>query len=77
MDLSPWYVKGFWFVAVIAFFSCWIYAVNKYGLFLGLGLGWFPSAIIAIIAGTLWPILFVMLDIALVIGFLAMLFTML
>jgi len=56
----PWgaiYQVGGWIAGVIVFFTGWIYAIVTYGIFLGLGLGWIPSLIIAAIAGLLWPLI--------------------
>jgi len=41
----------------IAFLACWYYAVETYGLFLGIGLGWIPSLFIGMIVGAFWPII--------------------
>lgn len=46
-------------VGLVTFIGCWIYAVFTYGWFLGVGLGWLPSIVIAIIAAYLWPLLLV------------------
>jgi len=51
------YDIGLYATAAITFIGCWIYAVVSYGWFLGLGLGWFPAAVIGIIAGLLWPLI--------------------
>ena len=34
---------------VVTFFGCWAYSIATYGVFLGVGLGWIPSLIIAVI----------------------------
>jgi hypothetical protein len=36
---------------ILTFFGCWIYCIAAYGFFLGVGLGWLPSGIIAAIVG--------------------------
>lgn len=46
---------------VVAFFGGWGYAINEYGWFLGLSLGWIPSAILAVFAYFLAPLLVVIL----------------
>jgi hypothetical protein len=33
--------------AVLAFISCYIYGIVKFGFLLGVGVGWLPSGIIA------------------------------
>jgi hypothetical protein len=45
------------FLGVIVFFVAWIYAIGEFGIFLGLGLGWFPASIIGTIAAYLWPVI--------------------
>jgi hypothetical protein len=43
--------SGFGFVvAFIAFASSWIYCIAHYGFLLGVGLGWLPSIIVAVLA---------------------------
>lgn len=56
------YRIGFAVTAFIVFIGSWIYCIANYGFLLGLGLGWLPSMIVAVIAGAIWPL------IALVIG---------
>jgi len=41
--------------AISTFLFCWWYATYKYDWFLGIAFGWVPSAIIAALAGFLWP----------------------
>jgi len=58
----PWdwgniYSVGRTITSGLAFIICWIYATFTYGLFLGIGLGWIPSLVIAFIAGLLWPLI--------------------
>ena len=47
-------------VGLITFLWCWGYAISQWGWFIGLGVGWFPASIIAILAGFatfgLWPL---------------------
>ena len=54
--MSDAYKIGYWITSVLTFFICWIYAIASYGFFLGLGLGWIPSIVIAVIVGALWPL---------------------
>ena len=56
IDWEEIYVAGLFWVGMITFVACWIYAIAKYGWFLGIGLGWFPSLVIARIAAWLWPL---------------------
>lgn len=48
-------------VGLVVFVGSWIYCISTYGFLLGVGLGWLPSAICAVIAGGLarflWPLL--------------------
>ena len=44
-------------VAVITFVGSWVYCIVTYGFLLGVGLGWLPSIITAVIAGAVWPVL--------------------
>lgn len=44
-------------VAVPVFIGVWIYCIFAYGFLLGVGLGWLPAMIVAVIAGFLWPII--------------------
>jgi hypothetical protein len=50
------YVVGAWIVGVLTFVGCWIYCIASYGFLLGVGLGWLPSGIVAVIAAFLWPL---------------------
>jgi hypothetical protein len=51
------YGIGFAITAVITFIVSWIYCIATYGFLLGVGLGWLPSLIVAVIAGVLWPLI--------------------
>ena len=57
MNWDTTYEKGFWITFVISFTVSWLYAIATYGFFLGVGLGWLPSAVIAFVAGLLWPLI--------------------
>ena len=59
IDYGEIYRKGIWIVGIVAAIIAWIYAIASYGFFLGLGLGWIPSAIIGALVGFLWPLLVV------------------
>ena len=61
------YNIGFWITSVITFLGCWIYAIAQYGFFIGIGLGWIPSMIIAVIAGLLWPLIAIVLSIGILV----------
>ena len=39
--------------AVLAFIACYIYGIAKYGILLGIGLGWLPAGFIAWMAARL------------------------
>jgi CheY-like chemotaxis protein len=51
------YEVGAWITGILTFIVCWVYAIASYGFLLGVGLGWLPSAIVAVIAAYLWPLL--------------------
>jgi len=55
--VSGTYRIGFIITAIIVFIGSWIYCIAAYGFLLGVGLGWLPSAIVAAIAGALWPLI--------------------
>lgn len=48
---------GLGITAILTFIVSWIYCIAAYGFLLGVGLGWLPSIIVAIIAAALWPLL--------------------
>lgn len=50
-----------WIVGVLVFIGAWIYCIVHYGFLLGVGLGWLPSAIVAVVAGMLWPLVVITL----------------
>ena len=58
-------------VALATFIGCWIHAVSAYGVLPGIGLGWFPSLIIAAIIfaliKSLWAPIFALMGL---VGFL-------
>ena len=54
---TEWYPIGAIFTAIITFVGSWIYCIATYGFLLGVGLGWLPSIIVAVIAGFLWPLI--------------------
>ena len=56
-DWSYWYKIGFGITAFITFVGSWIYCIATYGFLFGVGLGWLPSLIVAVIAGALWPLI--------------------
>lgn len=43
-------------IGIGTFLVAWVYAIDKYGIFLGVGLGVFPSLVIGALAGLLWPV---------------------
>jgi len=51
------YELGFTITAIITFIGSWIYCIATYGFLFGVGLGWLPSLIVAVIAGALWPLI--------------------
>lgn len=57
MDFEDIYSLGFSITALITFIGSWIYCIAYYGYLFGVGLGWLPSIIVAVIAGALWPLI--------------------
>ncbi|MGO9590720.1 MAG: DnaJ domain-containing protein [Candidatus Acidiferrales bacterium] len=57
LDWGAVYRVGAAITGCIVFVGTWIYCAFAYGFLLGVGLGWLPSAIVAIIAALLWPLL--------------------
>jgi hypothetical protein len=58
----PWgtiYAGGGFICGLLTFIGSWIYCISTYGYLLGVGLGWLPSAIAALIVGYTWPLLLV------------------
>lgn len=53
------YPAGGLVTGFIAFVVLWIYCIAEYGFLLGVGLGWLPSSIIAVIVGYLWPLILI------------------
>jgi hypothetical protein len=56
MSRHPGYKLGAVIIGGIVFIISWLYAIASYGFFLGVGVGWAPSLMIAFIAGILWPL---------------------
>ena len=57
-DLELW-TGGIKVVGWPVFVIAWAYAVVQYGFFLGVGLGWIPAAVVALVVGALWPLLLI------------------
>jgi hypothetical protein len=51
------YAGGFAITFFLVFIGTWIYCIAAYGFLLGVGLGWLPAAICGMLAGLLWPLL--------------------
>jgi hypothetical protein len=51
------YKGGAIITGLIIFVGAWIYCIVTYGFLLGVGLGWLPAAITAVVAGLLWPLI--------------------
>jgi len=56
-DFGCLYIAGAWLTGIVTFIGCWIYCIATYGFLFGVGLGWLPSAICAVIAAVLWPLI--------------------
>jgi hypothetical protein len=57
MDGDKVYRTGYLITAVIVFIGCWIYCIGTYGYLVGLGVGWLPSMIVALIVSVFWPLI--------------------
>jgi hypothetical protein len=61
MDSEDWVVKIYELVAMVvgflAFLGIWFYALEEWGLLLGLMFGWVPATIGAGLCGFLWPLI--------------------
>jgi len=58
------YYLGALVVGGLVFVGAWIYCIATYGFLFGVGLGWLPSAIVAVIAGFTWPLLVALVTLA-------------
>ena len=55
------YAVGGIAIGGLTFIVSWVYCIATYGFLLGFGLGWIPSAMLAAILGTLWPLVVIAL----------------
>lgn len=44
---------------LIIFVAAWLYCIANYGFLLGVGLGWLPAFITAVILCWLWPLFWI------------------
>ncbi len=58
------YLVGAWITGVIAFIVIWIYALASWGFLLGLMFGWIPALIGGLIIGLLWPLVVLLVIVA-------------
>lgn len=56
-DNGAWYSIGFAISSFVTFFATWIYCIAEYGFLLGVGLGWLPASIVAVVIGAVWPLI--------------------
>jgi hypothetical protein len=63
-DIEP-YSAGTVIVVILTFLGSWGYCIAQYGYLMGVGFGWIPSIIVAIVAGFLWPLILVVVILAL------------
>lgn len=63
-------------IGAVVFIGCWIYCIASYGFLLGVGLGWLPSLIAALVAMILWPLALLLVIPTLVIAAIAVAFLM-
>jgi hypothetical protein len=61
---SDTYLVGTWITGVIAFIVIWIYALASWGFLLGLMFGWIPALIGGAIIGLLWPLVVLLIFVA-------------
>lgn len=66
------WLSGALFTGTIVFIGSWIYCIATYGYLLGVGLGWLPSIIVAVIAGFLWPFVVLGILVLVVLGVLVL-----
>ncbi len=55
------YVVGAQVIGGLTFIVSWVYCIATYGFFLGFGLGWISSVMLAAILGALWPLVVIAL----------------
>lgn len=55
------YRQGFLLTAVLVFLGSWGYCVLNYGFLIGVGLGWIPAAITALVIAAIWPFVLLVL----------------
>jgi hypothetical protein len=55
-------------VTVLTFFGCWGYAIALWGWFIGIGLGWIPALVFAVIVAWFFPLAAFLACIALLVG---------
>jgi len=60
------YWIGYLISWLLIFIGCWIYCIAHYGFLLGVGLGWLPSLIAAFVVSLLWPLLALVIVLAIV-----------
>lgn len=61
--MDDWYDVGAWITGVIVFVAIWGYCAAAYG-FLGFALGWMPAMLLAGIIGAIWPLIAMLIGIA-------------
>lgn len=45
------------YVGFLTFASVWIGCIATYGFLFGVGLGWLPAIIVAVVVGYCWPVI--------------------
>lgn len=68
-DDHGWYAGVGGVVGVLTFIVSWIYCIATYGFLLGVGLGWLPSIIVAVLAALLWPVIAIVIGLVLLLIF--------
>lgn len=54
-DKSEYWI-GYAICWVIIFIGSWIYCISEYGFLIGVGIGWLPSIIAALVGAIFWPL---------------------
>lgn len=65
MDNNSDYYTGAVITGFIVFIGVWIYAIASWGFLIGVTIGWLPAIISATILGLLWPLVALVVVVAL------------
>jgi len=56
LDLEGWYMMPVLVVGLVTFGAIWLYAIDSWGVLIGLALGWIPALVGGLLAGYGWPL---------------------